>query len=128
MWRNPNDPAHAARSAERPQNRKEEISETEGRVVDMGDAVFDALDEDRMVSNEQLAQLRSVAGQLGAVVNMVAHGASSQEVLRRLWSVQAELSAVGERMVLAQPRAGSEAIMHGPSADHPAAVVEWLPG
>jgi DNA-binding FrmR family transcriptional regulator len=77
-------------------------------------------------SDELLARLRSAQGHLKAVVNMLTRGAPSEELLPQLWSVQAALSAAGERMILAQLRASSKVILNGPSSNQREAEAERL--
>jgi len=79
-----------------------------------------------MGTDHLLARLRSAQGHLRAVVSMVTRTAPPEEVLPQLWSVQAALSAAGERLILAQLRASSKAILSGPSADQRAAEAERL--
>ncbi len=81
---------------------------------------------DTIGTDPLLARLRSAQGHLRAVVNMVTRTAPPEDVLPQLWSVQAALSAAGERMIMAQLRASSKAIMHGPSAERRAAEAERL--
>ncbi len=92
----------------------------------MTEAALQAVGETGPGAEDFLTRLRCAQGHLKAIVNMVLRGASTEDVLAQLWSVEAALSAAGERMILAQLRAEGAALLRAGSSDDRAAPAERL--
>ena len=75
---------------------------------------------------EILQRLRSAAGHLNAVIEMVAAGAPCEQVLRQSGAVQAALRNAGIRMLICQARRSEAIIVESPCLEERQAELKRL--